>query len=155
EEGRLDEIRECIGCNVCVSRVNARWHLICTQNATAGEEYKRGWHPERFSKALNADNDVLVVGAGPSGMECAIVLAKRGMRRVHLVEASNSVGGHINWVSTLPGMGEWRKIVDYRKIQLSKLRNVEVVLGLRLDAESIVDYGAELVVIANGARWCG
>ncbi len=51
EEGRLDDIRECIGCNICISR----WEiggppLICTQNATAGEEYRRGWHPERSSR---------------------------------------------------------------------------------------------------------
>ena len=70
EEGRLDDIRECIGCNVCISR----WEiggppLICTQNASAGEEYRRGWHPEKFEPAKNADNDVLVVGAGPAGME--------------------------------------------------------------------------------------
>jgi len=75
DEGRLDDIRECIGCNICISR----WEIggppvICTQNATAGEEYRRGWHPEKFEKAGNADNDVLIVGAGPAGMECARVL---------------------------------------------------------------------------------
>ena len=70
-----------------------RCRLVCTQNPTAGEEYRRGWHPERFTRARNADNDVLVVGAGPAGMECAIVLGKRGMRRVHLVEAEDELGG--------------------------------------------------------------
>jgi dimethylamine/trimethylamine dehydrogenase len=154
EEGRLDEIRECIGCNVCVSRVNAGWHLICTQNATAGEEYSRGWHPERFEPAANADKDVLIVGAGAAGMECAIVLAKRGMKRVHLVEADDDIGGHLRWVSTLPGMGEWRKVIDWRRIQLSKLkRQIQLITGLRLDAEAIMEYGAELVVVATGARW--
>src|SRR5437868_6671739 len=64
DEGRLDDIRECIGCNICISR----WEiggppLICTQNATAGEEYRRGWHPERFEPAADADNDVLLNGA--------------------------------------------------------------------------------------------
>jgi dimethylamine/trimethylamine dehydrogenase len=155
EEGRLDEIRECIGCNVCVSRINGGWHLVCTQNATAGEEYRRGWHPERYHHARNSDRDVLVVGAGPAGMECAIALAKRGMRRVHLVDAGQEVGGHIRWVSTLPGMGEWSKIVAYRKIQLDKLRKVEVILDTPLDADSVIEYGAELVVIATGATWCG
>jgi dimethylamine/trimethylamine dehydrogenase len=154
EEGRLDDIRECIGCNVCVSR----WEiggppLICTQNATAGEEYRRGWHPERFTRAANADRDVLVVGAGAAGMECARVLAERGMRRVHLVEAAEEIGGYVGWVSRLPGLGEWGRVVDYRRIQLDKLKNVEVLTGTRLDAQAVREYGAEIVVVATGARW--
>jgi dimethylamine/trimethylamine dehydrogenase len=156
EEGRLDEIRECIGCNVCVSRINAGWHVICTQNATAGEEYRRGWHPERFIRASNSDRDVLIVGAGPAGLECAIVLAKRGMRRVHLVDEQDDVGGHLRWVATLPGMGEWRKVIDWRKIQLVKQRRViEVILKERLEPEAVIDYGAELVVVASGSIWDG
>jgi dimethylamine/trimethylamine dehydrogenase len=156
EEGRLEDIRECIGCNVCVSR----WEiggppLVCTQNATAGEEYRRGWHPERFTPAANPDRDVLVIGAGAAGMECARVLGERGMRRVHLVDAAADVGGYVGWVSTLPGLGEWGRVVDYRRIQLDKLRNVEVRTGVRLDAAGVLEYGAELVVVATGARWAG
>ena len=75
--------------------------MVCTQNATAGEEYRRGWHPEKFTQAANADNDVLVVGAGPAGMECAMVLGKRGMRRVHLVEADKAIGGRVSWIPQL------------------------------------------------------
>ena len=87
----------------------AEWgsHIGCTQNATAGEEYRRGWHPERFERAENADRDVLVVGAGPAGMECAIVLGKRGFRRVHLVDAEAEIGGCMRWIPQLPGLGEW------------------------------------------------
>ena len=154
EEGRFDDIRECIGCNVCVSR----WEIggppiVCTQNATTSEEYRRGWHPEKFSLARNADKDVLVVGAGAAGMECARVLAERGMRRVHLVEAGADVGGYVGWVSQLPGLGEWARVVNYRRIQLDKLRNVEVLTGVRLDARGVREYGAEIVVVATGARW--
>jgi dimethylamine/trimethylamine dehydrogenase len=154
DEGRLDDIRECIGCNVCISR----WEiggppLICTQNATAGEEYRRGWHPERFSPARNAGNDVLVVGAGAAGMECARVLGERGMRRVHLVDAAGEMGGIMRWVPQLPGLGEWGRVVNYRRVQLAKLRNVELVAGTRLTAREVVEYGAELVVVATGARW--
>lgn len=155
EEGRLDEIRECMGINFCIASGNSWNHLGCTQNATAGEEYRRGWHPERFTRARNADRDVLVVGAGPAGMECAIVLGKRGFRRVHLVEAEAEIGGHMRWIPLLPGLGEWKRYVDYRKVQLAKLANVEVHTGVRLSATAVRDYGADLVVIATGARWAG
>jgi dimethylamine/trimethylamine dehydrogenase len=154
KEGRLDDIRECIGCNVCISR----WEiggppLVCTQNATSGEEYRRGWHPEKFTQAANADNDVLVIGAGPAGMECAMVLGKRGMRRVHLVDSASELGGHMRWVPKLPGLGEWGRVVNYRQIQLGKLKNVEVIPGTTLDAEGVLDYGAEIVVVATGSYW--
>ncbi len=153
EEGRYGEIRECIGCNVCISKSESGHHLGCTQNATAGEEYRRGWHPERFEQAANADRDVLVVGAGPAGMECAIVLAKRGMRRVHLVDAEREAGGIMRWIPKLPGLGEWGRVTNWRQIQLSKLRNVEVLTGLALDADGVRGYGAEIVVCATGAHW--
>ncbi len=156
EEGRLDEIRECIGCNQCISKGDTRHHLGCTQNATAGEEFRRGWHPERFAPAGNAGKDVLVVGAGPAGLECAIVLAKRGFRRVHLATADDDIGGILTWVPRLPGLGEWRRLLDWRRIQLARLRRqVEVVSGTRLAASDIRDYGAELVVVATGAHWAG
>lgn len=153
-EGRLDDIRECIGCNFCASRwaVGAA-RIACTQNATAGEEYRRGWHPERFTIASNAAADVLVVGAGPAGMECAVVLGKRGFRRVHLVDARDDLGGCMLWIPRLPGLGEWGRVLDYRKIQLGKLRNVEALPGLDLDANGVLEYGADLVVVATGSRW--
>jgi dimethylamine/trimethylamine dehydrogenase len=153
EEGRLDDIRECIGANQCLTTHTAGMILGCSQNATAGEEYRRDWHPERFEPAANADNDVLVVGAGPAGMECALVLARRGMRRVHLVDVEGELGGHLRWWSQLPGFGQWARVTNYRRIQLDKLRNVEFVPGTRLDAAAIRDYGADIVVCATGATW--
>jgi dimethylamine/trimethylamine dehydrogenase len=141
--------------------------MICTQNATAGEEYRRGWHPEHFHPAANREKGVLVVGAGPAGMECAMVLGKRDMSAVHLVEAGKEIGGCVNWISqlghsdgkenlargTARGLGEWKRIVNYRQIQLDKLKNVEVHLGSRLSAQEIREYGAEIVIIATGAHF--
>ena len=168
EEGRLDDIRECIGCNQCISR----WEIggppmVCTQNATAGEEYRRGWHPERFTTAANAEKGVLVVGAGPAGMECATILGKRGMAAVHLVEADKELGGCLNWITqlghsdgqenlargTARGLGEWKRIVNYRQIQMDKLKNVEVHLKSTLSAQDVREYGAEIVVIATGCHF--
>jgi dimethylamine/trimethylamine dehydrogenase len=155
EEGRLDDIRECIGCNMCASRYNQGARIVCTQNATMGEEYRRGWHPERFDRARNADRDVLVVGAGAAGLECAMVLGKRGMRRVHVVEAEAEIGGIMRWVPQLPGLGEWGRVVNYRRIQIDKLPNVEVHTRVRLSAQEVREYGAEIVVVATGSRWAG
>jgi dimethylamine/trimethylamine dehydrogenase len=153
EEGRLDEIRECIGCNVCVSRVSVSSRVICTQNPTTGEEYRRGWHPERFVPSRSADQSVLIVGAGPAGLECAIVLARQGIEHIHLVEASRNVGGHFEWVPRLPGLAEWIRVVDYRKAIAEKCRNLAVVTNKRLTVEDVLDYGADRVIVATGSHW--
>ncbi|SIT41449.1 Trimethylamine dehydrogenase [Paraburkholderia ribeironis] len=159
EEGRVDDVRVCIGCNVCISR----WEIggppmICTQNATAGEEYRRGWHPEKFEES-KSDDSVLVVGAGPSGSECARVLMQRGYT-VHLVDSAEKIGGHLNSVVTLPGLGEWGYHRDYRETQITRLlkknRQSQLALGVKpLSAADVLDYGAEKVVIATGAHWVG
>ena len=154
-DGRTDEIRECTGSNVCIMKVDGFGHLGCIQNATAGEEHRRGWHPERFSVASNADKGVLVVGAGPAGMECAVTLGRRGFEAVHLVEAAAEIGGRMRWVRRLPTLGDWGRIVDHRRVLLSKLRNVEVVTGRWLAAEDVRDYGAQLVIVATGSHWSG
>jgi dimethylamine/trimethylamine dehydrogenase len=153
EEGRYDEIRECIGCNICISRAIGTGRIACTQNPTAGEEYRRGWHPEHFTTAKDAHRTVLVVGAGVAGMECAIVLGRRGYERVHLVERDAGLGGYAALVATLPHLGEWRRLVDWRVAQLEKLANVEVISGVDLDGRAAAGYGADVIVVAAGARW--
>jgi dimethylamine/trimethylamine dehydrogenase len=153
EEGRLDDIRECIGCNMCLSRTQQAASIICTQNATSGEEYRRRWHPERYVPSKEAESDILVLGAGPAGMECAMILGKRGVRRIHLVEAEKDMGGIMRWIPRLPGLGEWARVVDYRKIQLGKLKNVEFVPDKRLSVEEVREYGADVVVVATGSHW--
>jgi len=156
EEGRYDDVRECTGTNFCIAVETAGAGLSCVQNATIGEEYRRGWHPERFPAAAGADaHDVLVVGGGPAGMECARVLGERGFRSIHLVEAAPDLGGHLRWLRRLRGLGDWGRVVDYRKVRLSKLPNVEVVTGRRLAVDDVLDYGALLVVLATGSRWIG
>jgi dimethylamine/trimethylamine dehydrogenase len=82
-----------------------------------------------------------------------MVLGKRGMRGVHLVDAEADIGGCLRWIRRLPGLGEWGRVVDYRRVQIDKLANVEFVPGRRLDAAAIRGYGADIVVMATGARW--
>jgi dimethylamine/trimethylamine dehydrogenase len=157
DEGRIDDIRVCIGCNVCISR----WEIggppmICTQNATAGEEYRRGWHPERFPKA-GSDDSVLIVGAGPSGSECARVLLERGYT-VHLMDQAEKIGGHTNDVATLPGLGEWSYHRDYRELQIQKLvkknKDSQIAMGAKpMTVDDALNYGADKIVIATGSSW--
>jgi dimethylamine/trimethylamine dehydrogenase len=152
QEGRPEDIRECIGCNMCVSKFNQCGVLNCTQNATAMEEYRRGWHPERFEKTKDPCS-VLVVGGGPAGMECARVLGERGYD-VHLREAEAELGGHLRNVIRYPRLSEWARIITYRQLQLSKMKNVEVHLGIgKMSAEDVLNYGADKVVIATGSHW--
>jgi dimethylamine/trimethylamine dehydrogenase len=154
-EGRTDEIRECTGSNVCIMKVDGFGHLGCIQNPTAGEEHRRGWHAERVEPALNPGTPVLVVGAGPAGLECAVTLGRRGFEMVHLVEAETELGGKLRWIRRLPTLGDWGRIVDHRAVLLDKLPNVTVVVGKRLSARDVLDYGAAIVVLATGSHWSG
>jgi dimethylamine/trimethylamine dehydrogenase len=153
--GRVDEIRECTGSNVCILREETFRHVGCVQNATAGEEYRRGWHPESFPPAANPGRPVLIVGAGPAGMECAVVLGKRGFAAVHLVEAEPEIGGRLRWARRLPTLGDWGRIIDWRAVQLARLPGVQVITGRRLTMGDVLEYGADLVVIATGSAWRG
>ena len=101
-EGREHEIRECIGCNICISS----WHdgvpVRCTQNPTAGEEWRRDWHPERFAPPAS-DSSILIVGGGPAGLECATTLARRGYTVTIADSAGNSAAG-CAFETGLPGL---------------------------------------------------
>jgi dimethylamine/trimethylamine dehydrogenase len=149
-EGRLDEIRECIGCNVCYASNYRGAPLRCTQNPTMGEEWRRGWHPERVPPGKGGS--VLIVGAGPAGLEAAHMLGKRGYT-VTLADAAAEAGGRVTLESRLPGLAEWARVRDYRLTQLRSLPQVSMYLGNRLSAAEVQEFGADHVLIATGARW--
>ena len=111
EEGRIEDIRECIGCNICVAGDNLGSPMRCTQNPTKGEEWRKGWHPERIP-ARSGDERVLVVGAGPAGLEAARALGQRGYE-VMLAEAGTELGGRVALESCLPGLAAWGRVRDW------------------------------------------
>ena len=151
EQGQIEDIRECIGCNICVSGDYTMTPIRCTQNPTMGEEWRRGWHPEYIPPARTKQT-VLVVGGGPAGLECAVSLGKRG-HSVTIAEARDEFGGRVVDESALPGLSAWRRVRDYRMQQLHQLKDVEAYTSSELSLENIIDFGAQHVVIATGAKW--
>jgi dimethylamine/trimethylamine dehydrogenase len=151
EEGRPEDIRECIGCNVCYSGDGQSVPIRCTQNPTMNEEWRRGWHPEKIAQK-GSDATVLIVGAGPAGLEAARALGERGYA-VMLAEAGRELGGRVAAESRLPGLGEWLRVRDYRVGQIERMPNVEVYRESKLGPEDVLATGAEHVAIATGAVW--
>lgn len=150
-EGRMEEIRECIGCNICISS----WHdgvpVRCTQNPTAGEEWRRGWHPERVVKAAKLER-VLIVGGGPAGLECALTLGRAG-HEVTVADAGKSFGGRLTFEKTLPGLSAWNRVAEYRLGRLNEMPNVSMYLDSKLGVDEIIDLAPDRVVVATGASW--
>jgi dimethylamine/trimethylamine dehydrogenase len=153
EEGRLDDIRECIGCNICVSGDWTMSPIRCTQNPSMGDEWRRGWHPEDI-RPRGSGAKVLVVGAGPAGLEATQALGKRGYEVV-LVEKSRQLGGRVAREARLPGLAAWIRVVDYREAQLRQLGNVEHYFESEMTADEVLTYGFDHVVVATGSTWRG
>ncbi|MCB2093775.1 MAG: FAD-dependent oxidoreductase [Rhodobacteraceae bacterium] len=151
DEGRIEDIRECIGCNICVSGDMTQSISRCTQNPTFMEEWRKGWHPERMN-AKGESATVLVIGAGPAGLEAARAAAMRGYE-VALAEAGTELGGRVRLESRLPGLAAWGRVRDYRAHQIGQMTNVGVYFDSALSAQDVLDFGFEHVAIATGSTW--
>jgi len=150
-DGRIEEIRECIGCNICVASDSQAIPIRCTQNPTMGEEWRRGWHPEKIA-AKGAAKAVLVIGAGPAGLECAMQLARRGYA-VTLADAAHDPGGRAAREGGLAGLGAWRRVADNRLHDLRQRANVSIYAESRLSAAEVAELGIAHVFVATGATW--
>jgi len=151
EQGRSDEIRECIGCNTCVSGQLSFTPMRCTQNPSVGEEWRRNWHPE-FIPPKGSDDSVLVVGAGPAGLEAARALGQRGYE-VTLAEAQTEPGGRVSIESRLPGLAAWARVRDWRVGRIQQMENVQVYFDNRLSTDEILELDHRQVILATGAHW--
>ena len=151
EEGRIEDIRECIGCNICVSGDTTVVPMRCTQNPTVSEEWRKGWHPEIIPQQ-RSDDKVLVVGGGPAGLEAARTLGARGYH-VTVAEAGRSLGGRVANEAALAGLSAWNRVSDYRTGQIGKMPNVEVYFDSELDADAVLEFGFAHVVVATGSHW--
>lgn len=151
ETGAFDDIRECVGCNMCVASDKLGVPIRCTQNPTLGEEWRRGWHPEHIAPKDTEDR-VLVIGSGPAGLEAATWLGRRGYTTV-LAERDAILGGRVARESMLPGLSTWRRVVDWRLLQLRKDSNVTLLPENDVTAETALDTDFTLLAVATGAVW--
>src|SRR5262249_11777699 len=151
EEGRLEDIRECIGCNICVTGDWTSTPIRCTQNPSMGGAWRRGWQPGHCGRP-GSDRNGLGSGGGPAGREAAMALGKRGYEVV-LAEAGRELGGRVLREARLPGLAAWIRVVDYRRGQLTKLPNVELALESEVTADEVRRYGFDHIAVATGARW--
>ncbi|MDO8491777.1 MAG: FAD-dependent oxidoreductase [Dehalococcoidia bacterium] len=147
-EGRLDDIRKCLGCNECAARIlyYAPMSLRCTTNATTGMETQPGWL--EVTPAAKPKK-VVVVGGGPSGMEVAEVAARRG-HKVSLYDKSAELGGTALVAARAPGRDGLLEAVRYRA-HLVQLLGIEVHLGAEMGAEDIVKLAPDALVMATGS----
>ena len=151
KEGREDDIRECIGCNICYAGDSRSNPISCTQNPTMGEEWRRGWHPEKIPRR-GSDSSILVIGGGPAGLEAARALGARGYE-VALAERRSELGGRVFLEAALPGLAEWARVRDWRVGQIGKMDNVSVFLESEVDREQVREFGADHVAVATGSIW--
>ena len=151
DENRIEDIRECIGCNICVTGDMTMSLSRCTQNSSFMEEWRKGWHPETI-RPKQSEAKVLVVGAGPAGLSAAHKAGLRGYE-VALAEATAELGGRVTRESKLPGLNAWARVRDYRHGQIAKMTNVNIYRDSALTADDVLGFGFEHVAIATGARW--
>ena len=150
-DGRIEDIRECIGCNVCVSVELMGVQVRCTQNPTMSEEWRRGWHPETVPAAQSPEK-VLIVGGGPAGLEAALTLARAG-HEVTVADKAEEMGGRVAREASIRNLSPWGRVRDYRLYQLQQLGNVNLYPGSDLDADAIAEFGADHVLLATGSHW--
>lgn len=151
DEGRVEDIRECIGCNICITGDMTQGMGRCTQNPTWMEEWRRGWHPEKIA-TKGASETVLIIGSGPAGLEAARAAALRGYE-VAVAEAREDFGGRVARERLLPGLSAWGRVADYRLFQLKQRQNVQLYPGSRLTAEEVLEFGFQHVCVATGSTW--
>jgi 2,4-dienoyl-CoA reductase (NADPH2) len=145
-EGREEEIRHCVACNLCLARLFRDAPMTCYINPVCAHE----WQPDFANpKPAQEKKEVMIVGAGPAGLECAYMAARRG-HEVHVYDKRDEIGGTLNEAKHAPyGDDELWTCTEYQKVMCEKA-GVHFHLGTEVTEELIEEEMPDTVVLATG-----
>ena len=143
--GEEEQIRPCVGMSYCLDRIYINSEALCIHNVATGRESTM---PHVILKSSNPSKRVVVVGAGPAGLEAARVSASRG-HAVTLFEASDRPGGQVVLAAQVKRRREVQGITDWLFDQVQRL-GVEVRLNCYAEVEDVQAENPDIVIIATG-----
>jgi len=147
QEDRLDEIKPCIGCMICLAKLFANVPYICTVNPVLGHEIE----PEYHITPSVRKKKVMVIGGGPAGLECALAASERG-HDVTIYDKKERLGGQvISAAKEIKGGEDLMRLIGYYETQIKK-RDIGVKLGLEVDRKLCARERPDVVVVAAGAE---
>ncbi|MEZ8097488.1 MAG: NADH:flavin oxidoreductase [Amylibacter sp.] len=143
-EGREGDIRPCVGATYCLDRIYQAGDALCIHNPATGRELTM---PHEITPAIKLKK-IVIVGAGPAGLEAARVAAERG-HEVVVFEAQSDPGGQIRLTAKSPRRREMISIIDWRMAQCAA-RSVEFKFNNWAEADDIISLNPDIVIIATG-----
>lgn len=140
----LHSIIHCVACNQgCFDHVFALKPITCLRNARAADESRRALNP------LEEKKKIMVVGAGPAGLEAARIAAKRG-HEVTIYEKDDKIGGLINVIWIPPGRNEFKRMIEDYNYWIQKL-NIDVNLNKKVSIDTVKEFDPDFVFLATGS----
>ena len=144
KEKREDDIRPCVGATYCLDRIYQGEEALCIHNAATGRELK---FPNIISKS-KIKKKIVVVGAGPGGLEAARIAAERG-HKVIVFEAAPDPGGQIRLCAKSARRKDMMGIIDWRMQQCIK-KNVKFNFNIIAEAQDVINENPDTIIIATG-----